>query len=129
MTNSIKMTQLNSENVYERYAKYDKRVADFIALILQDLEKNYTKGIPTSFISTFDLMATNLKLYFITADMLDEVNNPLALNKVKNTLLQTSAFINKLASSMGSSPTDKARIKRLNQTVDNGDELLEDLIS
>lgn len=129
MANSIKMTQLNSENVYERYAKYDKRVADFIALILQDLEKNYTKGIPTSFISTFDLMATNLKLYFITADMLDEVNNPLALNKVKNTLLQTSAFINKLASSMGSSPTDKARIKRLNQTVDNGDELLEDLIS
>lgn len=125
---AITLTQLNSQNVETRYKNYDKRVISFIKLIIQDLEFSYKK-LPSSFIATFDLMADALKIYYMAADMIDTVKTPNELSKVKNAMLQSSNYVNKLASTFGASPVDKARIKRLNQHVDDSDELLEDLIS
>jgi hypothetical protein len=120
--------RINSQNVDTRYKDYDKRVIAFIKLIIEDLEFSY-KNIPTSFIASFDLLANLLKLYFIAIDQLNDVKNPNDLAKCRNTILQTSNAINKIAASFGGSPVDKARIKRLNSTVDDSDELLDDLIN
>lgn len=128
MSNIITLHQLNSQNVDTRYQKYDKRVIAFIKLIIEDLEFSYKK-IPTSFIASMDLLANLLKLYFISIDQLDNVKSANDLAKCRNTILQTSNAINKIATSFGGSPVDKARIKRLNSTVDDSDELLDDLIN
>lgn len=125
---NISMMQLNSQNVETRYKNYDKRVIEFIKLIIQDLEFSYKK-IPTSFIATFDLMANTLKIYFTAVDQLDSAKNPMDLSRIKNTILQTSNYISKLTSQFGASPVDKARIKRINQETDDGSELLNELIS
>jgi len=117
---------LNSQNVEVRYMKYDKRVIDFIKLIVNDLEFNY-KEIPASFIANMDLLANALKIYYKACDELDQTKNVLDFTRCKNTVLQTSQYITKLINNFGASPVDKARIKRLNQEVDTSDELLEEL--
>lgn len=125
---NITMHQLNSQNVDTRYQKYDKRVIAFIKLIIEDLEFSY-KNIPTTFIASFDLLANLLKMYFTGVDQLDSVKSPSELAKCRNTILQTSNAITKITTSFGGSPVDKARIKRLNSTVDDSDELLDDLVN
>lgn len=128
MATNISMVQLNSQNVETRYKNYDKRVVEFIKLIIQDLEFSYKK-IPTSFIANFDLLSNLLKIYFTAVDQLESVKTPNDLSRIKNTILQTSNAINKITTSFGSDPTAKARIKRLNQEIDDSADVLDDLLN
>lgn len=129
--------ELNLNNIPKIYKDYDKRVILFLSYVYEDVEAANPK-LNKYFNCMFDLLANQLKLYFMGLDALDAdtkvstedsykrvAKNP-AIMVVNKSHEQILNIIQKLSLS----PFDKARLKRVQsgEDVDGAEELLNELI-
>ena len=122
--------------IKETYKDYDERVLIFMSRVYEDCIKNNDK-LSNYFYCCLDLLATQLKLYFLASDIIDEQKKLSSEDSYKRISKDPSiSVLNKsheqilnILQRLSLSPFDQAKLKRLNNGDDDGsaEELLKSL--
>ena len=122
--------------IKETYKDYDERVLIFMSRVYEDCIKNNDK-LSNYFYCCLDLLATQLKLYFLASDIIDEQKKLSSEDSYKRISKDPSiSVLNKsheqilnILQRLSLSPFDQAKLKRLNNGDDDGsaEELLNEL--
>lgn len=119
--------------IKETYKDYDERVLIFMSRVYEDCIKNNDK-LSNYFYCCLDLLATQLKLYFLASDIIDEQKKLSSEDSYKRISKDPSiSVLNKsheqilnILQRLSLSPFDQAKLKRLNNG--DGDESAEELL-
>lgn len=117
--------KLSKSVIASRYAEYDGRIIEFLNNIFEDVHKQNAE-ITNYFLVTFDLLANQLKLYFLALDSIDaekKVSSEdnyrrMAKNPAIAVMNHAHQEILKILSEYSLSPTNQAKLKR----IQNGDD-------
>lgn len=120
--------------IKETYKDYDERVLIFMSRVYEDCIKNNDK-LSNYFYCCLDLLATQLKLYFLASDIIDEQKKLSSEDSYKRISKDPSiSVLNKsheqilnILQRLSLSPFDQAKLKRLN--VIDEDESAEELLN
>lgn len=120
--------------IKETYKDYDERVLIFMSRVYEDCIKNNDK-LSNYFYCCLDLLATQLKLYFLASDIIDEQKKLSSEDSYKRISKDPSiSVLNKsheqilnILQRLSLSPFDQAKLKRLNNG--DGDESAEELLN
>lgn len=121
--------------IKETYKDYDERVLIFMSRVYEDCIKNNDK-LSNYFYCCLDLLATQLKLYFLASDIIDEQKKLSSEDSYKRISKDPSiSVLNKsheqilnILQRLSLSPFDQAKLKRLNSDDDgSAEELLKSL--
>ena len=123
--------RINKQNIIASFQGYDTRVIDFLSYVIEDLKQlgikinNYT-------LIVFQLLATQLTIYFKSLDCIKSVTNITNENNRTipelNTLNKAHAEILRLLDKIGLSPLERAKIDKLNQNTTTKEEAAEDTL-
>lgn len=122
-----------NQYIKETYKDYDERVLIFMSRVYEDCIKNNDK-LSNYFYCCLDLLATQLKLYFLASDIIDEQKKLSSEDSYKRISKDPSiSVLNKsheqilnILQRLSLSPFDQAKLKRLNNG--DGDESAEELL-
>lgn len=122
--------------IKETYKDYDERVLIFMSRVYEDCIKNNDK-LSNYFYCCLDLLATQLKLYFLASDIIDEQKKLSSEDSYKRISKDPSiSVLNKsheqilnILQRLSLSPFEQAKLKRLNNGDDDvsAEELLNEL--
>ena len=122
--------------ILEKYKDYDDRVITFLSRVYEDCEDSNQK-LTNYFYCMLDLLANQLKLYFLGLDALDSNKNLSSTDDYKRVsknpciaiLNHAHQEIINILTKLSLSPFDQAKLKRLNNGDDDGsaEELLSEL--
>ena len=120
--------------IKDTYKDYDERVLIFMSRVYEDCIKNNDK-LSNYFYCCLDLLATQLKLYFLASDIIDEQKKLSSEDSYKRISKDPSiSVLNKsheqilnILQRLSLSPFDQAKLKRLNNG--DGDESAEELLN
>lgn len=126
--------RLSKDTISKRYAEYDPRAIEFLLNIFEDV-KSQNSNITNYFLVTFDLLANQLKLYFMALDALDNEktlatkDNYQRIAKSPHIMVLNKAHqeILKILDEFNLSPFGQAKLKRIQKEDD--DETANDLIN
>ena len=124
--------------IQEHYNDYDDRVKVFISRVFEDCKKNNEK-LSNYFYCCLDLLANQLKLYYLGVDAIDEEKKVSSTDDYKRVsknpaiavMSHAHQQILDIMEKLGLSPFASAKIKRLNNvdTSESAEELLDKLIN
>ena len=124
--------------IKKTYENYDDRVLVFMSRVYEDCINNNDK-LSNYFYCCLDLLATQLKLYFIASDIIDEQKKISSEDSYRRISKDPSiSVLNKcheqilnILAKLSLSPFEQAKLKRLNTADDNesAEELLNSLIN
>ena len=124
--------------IKKTYENYDDRVLVFMSRVYEDCIKNNDK-LSNYFYCCLDLLATQLKLYFIASDIIDEQKKISSEDSYRRISKDPSiSVLNKcheqilnILAKLSLSPFEQAKLKRLNKNDDDesAEELLNSLIN
>ncbi len=125
--------KLVDKYIYENYNDYDDRVKVFLSRVFEDCKKNNEK-LSNYFYVCLDLLAVQLKLYFMALDIIDEKKKLSSEDSYKRVAKDPSiAILNhahqeilNILQKLSLSPFEQAKLKRLNNAGD--DESAEQLL-
>lgn len=126
--------RLSKETISKRYASYDARVIEFLSNVYEDVKKQ-NPNVNNYFLVTFDLLANQLKLYFMALDAINEDSTVakedaykrVAKNPAIMVMNKSHEEIRKLLDDFSLSPFNIAKLKRV-QNVDD-DQSAENLVA
>lgn len=130
------MKTLNSKSAYKIYECYDKRIQDYMSLVIASLQEEY-KVVPESYRISLDLLAEQLNIYFKALDAINkEGMQPLdsgrrtAKHNMIPVMQTAESKIVQLLTNFALQPFSRAKMRKLQQTtnVDDDDFDLEDLL-
>ena len=127
----------NDRYIRETYADYDIRVIEFLSRVYMDcVDKN--EKLSNYFYCCLDLLANQLKLYYLGCDAIDSNKNISSTDDYKRVsknpaiavMSHAHQQILDILEKLGLSPFASAKIKRLNNVDDaeSAQELLDNLI-
>ena len=129
--------RLSKDAIKTRYESYDTRVVEFLTNVFEDIKKQNTE-LNNYFLVSFDLLANQLKMYFLSVDAIDKQKeltsqdnyNRIAKNPAINVMNRAHQEILKILSEFNMSPFGQAKLKRMQKDDDNesAEELLNNLI-
>lgn len=119
------MKIINDKYIRETYADYDQRVIEFLSRIYTDVIANNEK-LSNYFYCMIDLLATQLKLYYMSLDAIDADKKVSSEDSYKRTAKNPAiAVLNHahqeiidIMQKLSLSPFEQAKLKR----IQNGDE-------
>lgn len=119
------MKIINDKYIRETYADYDQRVIEFLSRIYTDVIANNEK-LSNYFYCMIDLLATQLKLYYMSLDAIDadkkvsseDSYKRQAKNPAIAVLNHAHQEIIDIMQKLSLSPFEQAKLKR----IQNGDE-------
>ena len=124
--------------IQKTYEGYDDRVLVFMSRVYEDCINNNNK-LSNYFYCCLDLLASQLKLYFIALDIIDEQKKISSEDSYRRISKDPSiSVLNKcheqilnILAKLSLSPFEQAKLKRLNKNDDNesAEELLNSLIN
>jgi len=123
--------------IHNTYSGYDERVRAFLFRVYTDV-KNNNESLSNYFYCMFDLLANQLKLYYLALDTLDSEKKVASEDAYKRVAKSPSIQVmNKaheqiinIMQKLSLSPFDKAKLKRVqNGEDDDSEELLDKLIN
>lgn len=124
--------------IKKTYENYDDRVLVFMSRVYEDCINNNDK-LSNYFYCCLDLLATQLKLYFIASDIIDEQKKISSEDSYRRISKDPSiSVLNKcheqilnILAKLSLSPFEQAKLKRLNKNDDDesAEELLNSLIN
>ena len=124
--------------IKKTYESYDDRVLVFMSRVYEDCINNNDK-LSNYFYCCLDLLATQLKLYFIASDIIDEQKKISSEDSYRRISKDPSiSVLNKcheqilnILAKLSLSPFEQAKLKRLNKNDDDesAEELLNSLIN
>lgn len=124
--------------IQKTYEGYDDRVLVFMSRVYEDCINNNNK-LSNYFYCCLDLLASQLKLYFIALDIIDEQKKISSEDSYRRISKDPSiSVLNKcheqilnILAKLSLSPFEQAKLKRLNKTDDDesAEELLNSLIN
>ena len=125
--------KLVDKYINENYNDYDDRVKVFLSRVFEDCKKNNEK-LSNYFYVCLDLLAVQLKLYFMALDIIDEKKKLSSEDQYKRVAKDPSiAVLNhahqeilNILQKLSLSPFEQAKLKRLNNAGD--DESAEQLL-
>ena len=120
--------------IQKRYSEYDERVIEFLSRVYEDVKENNEK-INNYFYCCMDLLANQLKLYFLGVDAIDadkKVSSTDDYKRVsKNPAIAVMTHAHQqildILQKFSLSPFDAAKLKRLKNN--DGDEDAETLLN
>lgn len=125
--------------ILENYNDYDDRVKLFLSRVFEDVKKNNDEKLSNYFYCCMDLLANQLKLYYLGVDAIDEAKKissednykRVAKNPAIAVMSHAHQQILDILEKLSLSPFQKAKLKRLNNGGDEEDaeQLLEKLIN
>lgn len=123
--------------IQETYKDYDERVLVFMSRVYEDCINDNAK-LTNYFYCCLDLLATQLKLYFIASDIIDEQKKISSEDSYRRISKDPSiSVLNKcheqilnILAKLSLSPFDKAKLKRVQsgEDLDSAEELLDSLV-
>lgn len=129
--------ELTLKNIPEIYKDYDSRVIEFLSNVLEDIEESNTK-INKYFNCTFELLANQLQLYYMSKDMIleqkklssEDAYKRLSKHPAIGVLNRAHQSILDIMNKLSMSPIEKAKLNRIKNGDDeeSAEELLNDLI-
>lgn len=123
--------------IHDTYSGYDERVRAFLFRVYTDV-KNNNESLSNYFYCMFDLLANQLKLYYLALDTLDSEKKVASEDAYKRVAKSPSIQVmNKaheqiinIMQKLSLSPFDKAKLKRVQNGEDeDSEELLDKLIN
>ena len=130
--------RLSKETISKRYASYDARVIEFLSNVYEDVKKQ-NPNVNNYFLVTFDLLANQLKLYFMALDAINEDSTVakedaykrVAKNPAIMVMNKSHEEIRKLLDDFSLSPFNIAKLKRVQNVDDDhsAEHLVADLIA
>lgn len=127
---------ITKNDIEARYGKYDDRVIDFILNINKSIKEETE---PEYYYNMFDLLAVQLKLYFIANDQLDDLTQLTSKDNYERNakspligVIQTCHNkILDVVRQIGVSPMEKAKLNRLkgNKDDESAEQLIDKLIN
>ena len=128
-----KMKQID-QYIQKSYEDYDDRVKVFLSRVFEDCKKNNEK-LSNYFYVCLDLLAVQLKLYFMSLDIIDEKKKLSSEDSYKRVakdpciaiLNHAHQEILNILQKLSLSPFEQAKLKRLNNGGDEED--AEDLLN
>lgn len=124
--------------IQKKYEKYDERVIEFLSRVYDDC-KNANERLSNYFYCCLDLLANQLKLYFMAVDNIENEKdltskdnyNRIAKSPSIQVLNHAHQEILNILQKLSLSPFEQAKLKRLNNGSDEEDaeQLLEKLIN
>ena len=131
--------KLVDKYIQENYNDYDDRVKVFLSRVFEDVKKNNDEKLSNYFFCCLDLLANQLKLYYLGVDAIDadkKVSSTDDYKRVsKNPAIAVMSHAHQqildILEKLSLSPFQKAKLKRLNNGGDEEDaeQLLEKLIN
>lgn len=128
----------NDQYIRTTYADYDPRIIEFLSKVYTDVINNNEK-LSNYFYCVMDLLANQLKLYYLGVDAIDANKNISSTDDYKRVsknpaiAVMTHAHqqILDILEKLSLSPFGKAKLKRLNNVDDSesAEELLNNLIN
>lgn len=126
--------RLSKETISKRYASYDTRVLEFLNNVYDDIRKQ-NPDITNYFLVTFDLLANQLKLYYMAWDAIDEEQKissedaykRVAKNPAIAVMTKAHQEICRILDNFSLSPFGQAKLKRVQK--DDSDESAENLVA
>ena len=122
--------------IQETYKDYDERVISFMSRVYEDCINENVK-LTNYFYCCLDLLATQLKLYFIASDIINEQKKISSEDSYRRISKDPSvSVLNKcheqilnILSKLSLSPFDRAKLKRVQNTDDeaSAENLINDL--
>lgn len=121
--------------IEDNYKDYDIRVQTFLSRVYDDVVNDKSNVINNYFYCCLDLLCTQLQLYFMALDVIDEQKNlssedsyrRVSKNPCIAILNHAHQEILNIMQKLSLSPLDKAKLNRLNRNDDN--ESAEDLLN
>lgn len=125
-----------NQYILDTYKDYDERVIKFLDRVYSDVSENNAK-LTNYFYCCLDLLATQLKLYFLGLDALESNKNLSSVDDYKRVSKNPClAIINhahqeilNILQKMSLSPFEIAKLKKLNKDDDTDENLLDKLIN
>lgn len=128
--------KLTQSNIKTLYSEYDNRVIEYLENVLCDIKdskgviNNYTKCI-------FDLLATQLQIYYASVDQLMKLSDltsedsyrRVSKSPVVSILNKSHSNILDVLNKLSLSPFESAKLKKLNKDDDTDENLLDKLIN
>lgn len=124
--------------IQETYKDYDERVLVFMSRVYEDCINDNAK-LTNYFYCCLDLLATQLKLYFIASDIIDEQKKISSEDSYRRISKDPSiSVLNKcheqilnILAKLSLSPFDKAKLKRVQsgEDIDSAESLLDSLVN
>ena len=131
--------KLVDKYIQENYNDYDERVKVFLSRVFEDVKKNNDEKLSNYFYCCMDLLANQLKLYYLGIDAIDEAKKissednykRVAKNPAIAVMSHAHQQILDILEKLSLSPFQKAKLKRLsnNDGDESAQELLENLIN
>lgn len=131
--------KLVDEYIQKNYNDYDDRVKLFLSRVFEDVKKSNDEKLSNYFYCCLDLLANQLKLYYLGVDAIDEAKKissednykRVAKNPAIAVMSHAHQQILDIMEKLSLSPFQKAKLKRLNTTDDSesAQELLNNLIN
>ena len=128
--------RLSKETISKRYSSYDARVIEFLSNVYEDVKKQ-NPNVNNYFLVTFDLLANQLKLYYMALDAINEDSTVakedaykrVAKNPAIMVMNKSHEEIRKLLDDFSLSPFNIAKLKRVQNTDDeaSAENLINDL--
>lgn len=128
--------RLSKETISKRYSSYDARVIEFLSNVYEDVKKQ-NPNVNNYFLVTFDLLANQLKLYYMALDAINEDSTVakedaykrVAKNPAIMVMNKSHEEIRKLLDDFSLSPFNIAKLKRVQNADDDAsaENLIKDL--
>lgn len=130
--------KINKKNILASFAEYDQRTVDNLEIILKEVSKQ-GKEISEYALVIFQLLAVQFEIFYKSLDAINEgIVNTQEINGRKihspkpqlEALQKANIQINNMLKSLGLSPLEKAKVKKLNSNDEqSAQEYLDALIA